>query len=132
MSDYKLEHGHEPTDSYQSGALAFPAFSGLGEHINRCSCTLLANVGPIPPGTYYVFGPRSDGLLGPFLNLFKDRNAWFALHSIDDNRSLGTNYGYVVMQKPARRTPLHALLKGSPTVVVPGLEVKAYGMVVVK
>lgn len=38
-----------------SGKLfTYPAFSGFGPHVNRRVDACLKNVGPIPPGRYYI------------------------------------------------------------------------------
>jgi len=66
MIDCKFELNNKPMSTFWCGAASFPAFSGLGKHVNHRAFACHPNLGPIPPGTYYIFDRQSDGLLGPF------------------------------------------------------------------
>jgi len=70
--------------TFKCGSTSFPAFSGLGEHVNRRASACILNTGPIPPGEYYIIDRQSGGLLGPLRDLFTGRDQWFALYAIDD------------------------------------------------
>jgi hypothetical protein len=127
------------------GAASFPAFSGFGLHVNRRISACIAGVGPIPPGTYYIFDRQSGGLLGPLKDIFNDRSDWFALYAIDGKiddetycnkvkrgsfrlhpkGALGISEGCITIESHADYQRLRAMLKGSPPVVVPGSPLKA-------
>src|SRR5690606_30543397 len=49
------------------GALSFPAFSGLGDNINRRISACVPNLGPIPPGDYFILNRESGGGFYPAL-----------------------------------------------------------------
>lgn len=138
--------------TFWCGATQFPAFSGIGQHINRRASACHANAGPIPPGTYYIFDRQSGGLLGPFRDLFNDHDTWFALHAIDERiddetycnkvkrgqfrlhpkGSEGISLGCITIEHRKDFQFLRAILKGSIPVAVPGSTLKAYGKVVVR
>ena len=133
------------------GASSFPAFSGLGANVNKKVAACLKGIGPIPPGSYYIFDRESGGLLGSFRDLFTGRSDWFALYAangqIDDETfcdsvkrgnfrlhakgALGRSEGCVVIDKTADFLLLRAMLKGVQPVAIPGAKLNAYGMLVV-
>jgi len=84
MIDCTFELNGKPMSAFKCGATSFPAFSGLGEHVNRRTSACILNAGPIPPGAYYIFDRQSGGLLGPLRDLFTGRDIWFALYAIDN------------------------------------------------
>lgn len=61
----------------------FSAYSGHGPHVNRRVDACLKNVGPIPPGRYYILNRESGGKLGWLRDLYRDRTDWFSLYAID-------------------------------------------------
>ena len=63
MYKCSFELNNKPMSTFKIGGLSFPAFSGLRSHANRIVSSCLSGVGPIPPGTYYIFD-RGAGLLG--------------------------------------------------------------------
>ncbi len=83
MIDCTFELNNKPMSIFRCGATPFPAFSGLGKHVNQWGSVCLASEGPIPLGNYYIFDRQVGGLLGPFDRLFGDRRDWFALYAID-------------------------------------------------
>jgi hypothetical protein len=89
------------TDSMYSeliifGLGSFQAFSGQGAYRNHGGCAAIPNVGPIPPGTYWIVDRPQGGQLSKFRASVKDfynrqihdasfgRNDWFALYKDDD------------------------------------------------
>ena len=152
MIDCKFELNGEPMSIFWCGATHFPAFSGLGKHVNKRISACIPNQGPIPPGTYYIFDRQSGGLFGPLRDLFNDRDQWFALYAIDDEiddeafcekvkrgqfrlhpkGSTGRSEGCVVIEKKTDYQFLRSILKKSEQVEVPGVELKAYGRLVVR
>ncbi len=84
MIDCSFELNDKPVSNFKMGALSFPAFSGLNEHVNRAISQCISNQGPIPKGDYYIFDRQSGGLFGPLMDLFNDKDEWFALYSIDN------------------------------------------------
>lgn len=65
MFNCKFELNNQPMSVFQILTASYPAFSGLGREINKRSSACLQNVGPIPPGTYYIVDRESGGVLGP-------------------------------------------------------------------
>jgi len=67
----------------------FPAFSGQKAGRNNSSLSSVPDIGPIPPGRYFVVGRHSGGRLGAVyefgLREFygTDRTTWFALYRED-------------------------------------------------
>ena len=138
--------------TFKCGATSFPAFSGLGKHVNRRISACILNEGPIPPGIYYIFDRQSGGLLGPFRDLFNDHSNWFALHAIDskiDNETycnkvkrgafrlhpkgdFGISEGCITIKSSTDYQYLRTILKNITPVAVPGSPLKAYGKVVVR
>ena len=108
--------------------------------------------GPIPPGTYYIFDRQSGGLLGPLRDFFTDRDEWFALYSIDERiddetfcdkvkrgefrlhpkGATGRSEGCIVIERESDFFRLRAILKSAKQMTVPGIELRAYGRLVVK
>ena len=83
MIDCRFELNNKPMSIFWCGATRFPAFSGLGNHVNSRTSACNANAGPIPPGQYYIFDRQVGGLRGPFDRLFGERRDWFALYAVD-------------------------------------------------
>jgi hypothetical protein len=81
--DWTFELNNQPMSAFKHGAISFPAFSGLGEHVNRRISPCLANEGHIPPGTYYIVDRQNGGLLRPLYDMFGRHSDWFALYAID-------------------------------------------------
>jgi hypothetical protein len=152
MHQCTFELNNQPLSAFKIGAMSFPAFSGLGKHVNRRVSVCIPNEGPIPLGSYYIFARQPGGLLGPFRDLFNDKKEWFALYSIDDNIDdetycqkvkrgnfrlhpkgpLGRSEGCITIEDPAHFRYLSAILKSSATIEIPQTGLKAYGRVVVK
>lgn len=147
-----FELNDQPKSNFKIGATSFPAFSGLGVNANKRSSACLSGVGPIPPGTYYIFDRQSGGLLGPLRDLFRSHDNWFALHAIDGKidditycnnvkrgafrlhpkGDLGISQGCITIEKRSDYQFLRTILKNSAPVAVPGSTLKAYGKAVVR
>lgn len=152
MYECSFELNNKPMSVFKIGATSFPAFSGLGNHVNRRISACLAGVGPIPPGTYYIFDRQSGGLLGPLYDMFNEHSNWFALHAIDSKiddetycnqvkrgsfrlhlkGDLGISRGCITIESRSDYQRLRATLKDAAPVAVPGSTLKAYGKVVVR
>jgi len=152
MIDCKFELNGKPMSIFKCGATLFPAFSGLGEHVNNRISACVPNQGPIPPGTYYIIDRQSGGLLGPLRDLFTDRDTWFALYAIDEKiddetfcnnvkRGLfrlhpkgpfGKSEGCVVINKESDFLFFRAILKNTSKSLIPDTELESYGRLVVK
>lgn len=132
--------------------LSVPAFSGQGQHTNRPASSCHAGLGPIPPGTYYIFDREVKGLAATFRELFLDRSEWFALYAVDGriddevycnsvkrgNFRLhpkgirGISEGCITVESHTDYYAVRSVIKNSQQVSVPGSALKAYGRVVVR
>lgn len=151
MIDCKYELNGQSLSFFQCGTTYFPAFSGLGKYVNTREAARLADWGPIPPGTYYIFDRQSGGLLGPFRDLFNDHDKWFALYAIDgkiDDETFcknvkrggfrlhpagdgGISLGCITLPGSSDFQILRTMLKRQTPSSVPGSKLLAYGKVVV-
>ncbi len=149
--DWTFELNNKPMSVFASGVISFPAFSGLGVHVNQRVAACLGGIGPIPPGTYYIFDRQSGGLFGPLKDWLTGRDQWFALHGIDDHIDdeiycekvkrgqfrlhpkgpSGRSEGCIVIDNSTYFLHLRTLLKSTSPVAVPGSPLRAYGKVVV-
>ena len=152
MVECTFELNGKPMSLFKMGATHFPAFSGLGRHVNQREFICTPNLGPIPPGTYYIVDRQSGGRLGALRDLLRDRSEWFALYAadgkIDDevfcddvkrgnfrlhpNRVGGVSQGCITFESLADFNILRAHLKASNQVDVPGSPLQAYGRVIVR
>ena len=124
-----------------------PAFSGLGRYVNSREAACLADWGPIPPGTYYIFDREVGGRLGSLLARLEQKVDWFALYAIDEKIDDETycnkvrrgefrlhhgsgSKGCITIANSSDFQSLRTLLrrKASP---VPGSKLLAYGKLVV-
>ncbi|WP_370659763.1 DUF2778 domain-containing protein [Massilia polaris] len=138
--------------TFKSNTLSIPAFSGFGTHVNRRAFACQAGSGPIPPGRYYIFDRQSGGLLGAFRDMLNGHDDWFALYAIDrtiDDETFcnqvkrgnfrlhpkgpsGISQGCITVADRTDHQKLRAYLKASTPSVVPGSQLQAYGVVVVR
>jgi len=152
MINCTFELNGKPMSTFKCGATSFPAFSGLGKHINRRISACIPSEGPIPPGTYYIIDRQSGGLIGPLRELFTSKDQWFALYAIDNKiddetfcnnvkRGLfrlhpkgpfGRSEGCVVINKKSDFLFLRTILKKISKSLIPGTELETYGRLVVK
>jgi hypothetical protein len=152
MLDWTFELNSQPLSALKHGAISFPAFSGLGNHVNRRIAVCIANEGPIPTGTYYIVDRQTGGLLGPVRDMFGKHSDWFALYAIDGKIDdevycekvkrgnfrlhpkgvYGISQGCITIESTADFQRLRLILKNSKQESVPGSNLFAYGKVVVK
>jgi len=152
MIDCIFTLNDNPMSTFVAGTRKFPAFSGVGDYVNKRASACLKNVGPIPLGTYYIIDRQSGGLLGGIRDMLSGKSEWFALYAIDnkidDNTfceqvergqfrlhpkgPLGISYGCIVINTKSDFDFLRTILKNSNTINIPGTELIAYGKVVVK
>ena len=142
MIECKFELNSKPISALIAGSTKFPAWSGIGKHINRRASACVPNQGPIPPGMYYIFdrhpGARKDA----------GRNLWFALHAVDKKiddtlicddktRDLfrihpgGPSNGCVSIKSKSDFLYLRQILIGGAPSTVPGTTMLARGLLVV-
>ncbi|CAM2198552.1 DUF2778 domain-containing protein (plasmid) [Paraburkholderia kururiensis] len=138
-----------------AGIGAFAAFSGTGEGRDNPAAVARQDVGPLPPGRYYIVDRESGGLMGGVRDFLlehvygTDRSTWFALYRNDDviddwtviNGVRRGNFrlhpigprrlseGCITLLNPRDFTTLRDRLKASPTIAVPGRKLRAYGTV---
>ena len=149
MIDCKFELNNKPMSTFWCGATKFPAFSGIGQHINKRTSACFASQGPIPPGHYYIFDRQVGGLRGPFERLFSERRSWFALYAIDskiDDETYcdkvkrgefrlhpkgerGISLGCITIDSPTDFQHLRTILTNAKPSAIPGSMLKAYGKV---
>lgn len=152
MLECSFDLNGKPMSSFKLNSFNFPAYSGQDGHANRRELACLANSGPIPPGSYYIFDRQSGGLLGPLWDLFRDHDDWFALYALDgkiDDETfcsggkrgnfrlhprgrMGISRGCITLDKQSDFYKLRALLKSAKQSNVPGTTLQAYGRVVVR
>ena len=152
MLDCSFELNSKPMSEFRCGAMSFPAFSGLGSSVNRREFACSVGVGPIPPGTYYIFDRQSGGSFGALRDFLSGHGEWFALYAIDgsiDDETFcdkvkrgnfrlhpkgpaGISQGCITLESKLDWHKLSSFLRGSAPVAVPGSTLKAYGRVVVK
>ena len=152
MINCKFELNNKSMSTFWCGATTFPAFSGLGKHVNQRLSACVLNAGPIPPGTYYIVDRESGGVLGPLWDRIKGKTNWFALYAIDNriddhaycdevergnfrlhpNVPYGVSKGCIVINDPAKYPYLRLILKSSKPTPIPGTKYSAYGKVVVR
>lgn len=140
-------------DDCGKSGMDFVVFSGRGNCVNDPSCVADANVGPIPPGTYYIVqhGTGTMGWLWDDLRPWfgwAPRGTWFELWSTDtssDNMTidgvsrgqfrlhpigpLGLSEGCVVVCD--RFSVLSQQLLSTPMGTVPGSNTEYYGKLTV-
>lgn len=152
MRECTFELNGKPMSSLKMGATSFPAFSGIGEHVNRRISACVPNQGPIPPGEYFILDRESGGRLGWLYDLFDERRDWFALYAndekIDDETWCnkikrgefrlhpkgvrGISRGCIVIDKVADFQFLSSILRNGQSELIPNTDIKAWGKVVVK
>lgn len=135
-----------------AGGERFPAFSGMEAHRNKRASACHPNIGPIPPGQYYVFDRQSGGRLAGLRDAFgTNKDGWFALYQDDgqiDDQAIcesisrgqfrlhpkgpaGLSRGCITVEHEADFQRLSALLRSIPPTAVSGTSLKSYGVVTV-
>lgn len=152
MIDCGFALNGKPMSTFKCGAMTYSAFSGLGPHANRREFSCYEGVGPIPPGTYYIFDRQSGGLMGSLRDMLNGHGEWFALYAVDgriDDETFcnqvkrgrfrlhpkgtsGISQGCITLENKSEYQKLRAFFLSFPPVAVPGVALKAYGRVIVK
>jgi hypothetical protein len=142
----------EPLSKFNAGSLSFPAYSGLAPYINKRSAVCTVDLGPLPPGDYYIFDRQSGGFLGSLYDAIGRRDGWFALHAIDGKiddetycnnvkrgafrlhpkGATGNSRGCIVIEQQADFNQLRAFLTSVKPQPIKGSNLLAYGKVTVK
>ncbi|PTB20932.1 hypothetical protein C9I57_09360 [Trinickia symbiotica] len=141
-----------------TGVGAFTAFSGNGEGRDNPAAVDQPDVGPLPPGRYYIVDRESGGRMGSIRDFVlkhfyrTDRTAWFALYRNDDiiddwtsvNGIRRGNFrlhpvgprrlsdGCIALVSPSQFEILRDRLKSASTISIPGTTMRAYGTVDVR
>lgn len=152
MKECTFELNGKPMSNFKVDSSSFPAFSGIGDHINRRISACVLNQGPIPPGEYFILNRESGGRLGWLRDLFNDKRDWFALYANDDEIDdetwceqvkrgqfrlhpkgrMGISQGCIVIEHSKDFQSLSAMLKNSEPRTITGTEIRALGKVTVK
>ncbi|BCQ24773.1 DUF2778 domain-containing protein [Caballeronia sp. NK8] len=140
-----------------SGYGTVEAFSGQMRGRDNPAEVATKDIGPIPPGTYYIVDRQSGGMLGDIRDRLApiagstDRTKWFTLWNprtgdstkingvirshfrIHPEGSRAVSEGCITLVNPAEFELLQRYIRRSPPVLpVPGSTLKAYGTVEVK
>jgi|SRR5690554_3861628 len=152
MKKCTFELNGKAMSSFTIGASSFPAFSGLGNHINRRVSACVPSLGPIPPGEYFILDRESGGRLGWLYDLWSGKRNWFALYNndgyIDDEawcesvkrgqfrlhpRGLeGVSKGCIVLNQSNDFQLLSSILRSGEQYRIPDTDITAWGKVLVK
>lgn len=152
MRQCHFELINKPMSILRLGASEFPAFSGLGAHVNQRLSACFRSQGPIPPGSYFVIDRQSGGRLGWLYDLFSKRNDWFALYAVDDNIDdatwcgqvergkfrlhpkgpSGISEGCVVIDRLPDFLHLQTMLRSGEPSEIPGKNISAWAKLVVR
>ncbi len=131
-----------------SCGLSFVAFSGVAKARNDPAKVDQENVGPIPPGRYFIVDRRSGGRLGWLRDWGSGKSEWFALYRddgvIDDETIIngvsrgdfrlhpGTiSRGCVTLRSKKDFEKLRRLLLKTKTQKIPGTSITYYGTITV-
>lgn len=135
----------------------FPAFSGDGPGKDNRADIAIPDVGPLPPGRYYIVDRGSGGLFTHLLDFFRthvygtDRSRWFALYNstthddwifvngvrrgnfrLHPRGPSNLSQGCITLANAAAFDKLRASLKASSMIAIPGGKGLAYGFVDVR
>jgi hypothetical protein len=152
MYQCTFELNDKPMSIFTVGTFSCNAFSGLSPYINKKANVCLANVGAIPPSTYYIIDRESGGILGSFWDTIKGHINWFSLYAIDkiiDDSTYcdevkrgnfrlhpkgvyGISKGCITINNHGDFNHLRSILKGAEPTLIPGSKINAYGKVVVR
>lgn len=143
---------NQPMSKLKGMGLSMDAFSGMDKHVNHCAAACLRNIGPIPPGAYYIVDRPTGGLLGSVNTWIKKRSGWFGLFGIDSKIDdfvfcsdvergnfrlhpkgpLGISEGCITVERENDFLYLRQQLLRNPAQPIPGTRLMAYGKVVVR
>ncbi|MFC7518397.1 tlde1 domain-containing protein [Herbaspirillum sp. GCM10030257] len=63
MFQCQFELNNQPMSTFRLSGQVYSAFSGLGIHANQRSLACMKQIGPIPPGRYFILDRQSGGRL---------------------------------------------------------------------
>ena len=152
MQQCDFELNNQPLTQFKIGAMSFPAFSGLGHYVNKRIFACVPDLGPIPPGTYFILDRQSGGFLGPLWDSIKGHKDWFALYAndgrIDDKTycnhiergnfrlhpkmGLGISKGCITIENIGHFNQIRMLLKSNKPTKIVGTDLLTYGTVLVR
>jgi RHS repeat-associated protein len=123
------------------------AFSGEGANRNDPACCNVKDLGPLPPGKYYIVDRPSGGRLGGIKDWVSGKDEWFALYKDDGTVGDKTTHGGVVRENirlhpgstshgcvtlsEAHFSKLRKTLLDTKTEVIPKTKIKYYGTITV-
>jgi hypothetical protein len=139
----------EPISTFKITGFSFPDFSGIGNHVNKKLDACLPDIGPIPPGTYYIIDRQSGGRLGWLWDRVLRHQDWFALYAADgriDDETFCANVsrgnfrlhsgalskGCITIADQGDFNLIKAMLRGGTGYFIPGTDIKFYGGVLVE
>ncbi|CAD6509770.1 DUF2778 domain-containing protein [Paraburkholderia sabiae] len=148
----------EPTSILRcEGVGDFAAFSGDGKGKDNPKATAIRDVGPLPPGRYYIVDRGSGGLFSHLIDFFRahvygtDRSKWFALYHADTSNDWvfvngvkrgnfrlhphgprNLSQGCITLVDPVAFERLSRSLKSASQMTIPGSKGFAYGTIDVK
>ncbi|MDY7579687.1 DUF2778 domain-containing protein [Herbaspirillum sp. RTI4] len=152
MIECSFELNNKPMSVFKCGGKSFPAFSGLQAYANRRAFACVTDVGPIPPGAYYIIDRQSGGILGPLRDMVSGQKDWFSLYGIDNNIDdevycnqvargnfrlhpkgvYGISKGCITIEAIDDFQVIKNILKKSMQIEIPGKHILAYGKVSVR
>jgi Protein of unknown function (DUF2778) len=138
----------QPMSALKFAGLSVPAFSGLGSHVNKRAMACAKDLGPIPPGRFYIVDRPTGGRMGAIRNWW--RGHWFALYAADGRVNdetwcdgvmrgnfrlhpkgpRGISQGCVTLENACDFSHISAMLQSVRPTVVAGV-VGAYGVLTV-
>ncbi|HEY2024030.1 DUF2778 domain-containing protein [Paraburkholderia sp.] len=149
MHHCTFELNEEPISTFEITGFSFPAFSGIGNHINKKLYSCLPDLGAISPGTYYIVDRQSGGRLGWLWDRVLRHQDWFALYAADgriDDETFCANVrrgnfrlhsgtlskGCITIIDPADFNVIKAMLRADRGSLIPGTDIRFYGEVLVE
>ncbi|PCE22191.1 hypothetical protein BWP39_21185 [Paraburkholderia acidicola] len=140
-----------------SGFGGVEAYSGHDAGRDNSKAAAVVDIGPIPPGTYYIIDRQSGGVLGSLHNFVAshfgstDREKWFMLWNavggdttvingvhrgnfrLHPEGPMHLSDGCITVKNGSQFESLQRYIRsGGPTMSVPGSDLKAYGTVSVR
>lgn len=152
MVECTFELNGQPMSEFKCWSRSFPAFSGLSPYINKRAYACAADLGPIPPGTYYIIDRPTGGTFGAIRDTIYRRKDWFALYAddgkIDDitfcnqvergkfrlhpKGPYGISFGCVVIDDAHDFLTLRSMLKSTSMGKTPSTSKPTYGRLIVR
>ena len=151
LEDFTYELNSQPTSQLKCECGdTYQAFSGSGAGRNDPRQASNSNVGPIPPGVYYIVDRPTGGRVGALRDFFRpDKADWFALYKkdgiVDDQTTIdgvlrgafrlhygSLSEGCITLSDKNAYARLYEKLRSTQTATIPGTGITYYGTVTVK